>query len=123
MDGEKNLKKRIVPNGLGKCIPNGGEDGPPVDQLFFTGQCETENPKANLHSFDGNLFMNEKRFKLSIEQLLFNGTTLKNTAWVLGCTVYTGVDTKMMLNMNKGSMKKSNMDKVLNHFLITIFVI
>ena len=41
----------------------------------------------------------------------------------MGCTVYTGVDTKMMLNINSGSMKRSNMDKVLNHFLITIFVI
>ena len=49
-----------------------------------------------------------------------NETSLKNTKWVLGFCVYTGVDTKIMLNAEKGSIKRSKLDRNLSTFIFYI---
>ena len=52
-----------------------------------------------------------------------NGTQLKNTEWAIAYCVYTGVDTRIMLNSEEGHVKSSNLDKTLNKFLIGIFLV
>ena len=51
---------------------------------------------------------------------MMNGTSLKNTDWMIGCCVFTGEDTKLLLNSEKGHVKSSNLDKTLNKYLIAI---
>jgi len=41
------------------------------------------------------------------KQLLYRGAKLKNTKWILGLAIYTGKNTKIMLNSESSSEKMS----------------
>lgn len=52
------------------------------------------------------------------------GTFLKNSDWAIGLVVYTGVDTKMMLNAKiKKKPKIGRIEKYLTRFVAQIFVV
>jgi len=51
-----------------------------------------------LESFKGNVIVQGKDHTLSEKQLLLKGASLQNTDWVIGLVVYTGEETKIMLN-------------------------
>jgi phospholipid-transporting ATPase len=44
-----------------------------------------------------------------------------NTSWVWGVVVYSGHDTKIMLNSVKGRPKKSRLEVMMNFFILVIF--
>lgn len=46
---------------------------------------------------------------------------LKNTEFIIGIVCYTGHETKIMLNSKKPPSKVSNVLKLMNKFLISIF--
>ena len=41
-----------------------------------------------------------------------------NTDWIMGCVVYTGLDTKLMQNQNAGRFKQSNVEKESNKTVV-----
>lgn len=41
---------------------------------------------------------NKKNYVLDESQLLLKGAQLKNTDWAMGICIYTGIETKIMLN-------------------------
>jgi magnesium-transporting ATPase (P-type) len=47
---------------------------------------------------------------LSTEQFLFRGASLRNTDWIIGCVVYTGHETKIMLNSTGSKAKFSRLE-------------
>ena len=53
---------------------------------------------------------------------MLRGARLKNTEWIVGIAVYTGVDTKIMLNANKSKNKQSNIELQTNNLIIGILV-
>ena len=53
---------------------------------------------------------------------MFYGTNLKNTEWALAICVYTGINTRLMLNSQEGKLKRSNLDQTLNHFIVYIMI-
>uniref|UniRef100_A0A3B3SPQ5 Phospholipid-transporting ATPase n=1 Tax=Paramormyrops kingsleyae TaxID=1676925 RepID=A0A3B3SPQ5_9TELE len=55
---------------------------------------------------------------LGPENLLLKGATLKNTKKIYGVAVYTGMETKMALNYQGKSQKRSAVEKSINAFLI-----
>jgi len=74
MDGEKNLKKRIIPKETG--VPSGEVEYPTPDMITFIARCKADPPEPSLERFGGNLYPTngEKFITLGIEQLLMNGT-------------------------------------------------
>jgi phospholipid-translocating ATPase len=44
---------------------------------------------------------------VSINEMLLRGCALRNTAWVVGLVVFTGADTKIMLNGGDTPSKRS----------------
>ena len=122
LDGEKNLKIKKAPKNLEKLIPSGGEFHP--QNIIVSGQVDAEPPNGNLYSFNGNLYIGKKKyFPLSHEQLLLKGTVLKNTKWVIGSVVYTGKDTRIMMNSQSGAHKVSSVERMMNLFTIQIFIV
>ncbi|XP_031516425.1 phospholipid-transporting ATPase IG isoform X16 [Papio anubis] len=60
---------------------------------------------------------------LGPENLLLKGATLKNTEKIYGVAVYTGMETKMALNYQGKSQKRSAVEKSINAFLIVYLFI
>ena len=59
-------------------------------------------------------------FALTSTQLLLKDSRLKNTEWVVGFVVFTGDDTKLMMNSQKVTFKQSKMEIGLNSLVIYI---
>uniref|UniRef100_A0A4W6CQ87 Phospholipid-transporting ATPase n=1 Tax=Lates calcarifer TaxID=8187 RepID=A0A4W6CQ87_LATCA len=60
---------------------------------------------------------------LGAENLLLRGATLKNTQRIYAVAVYTGMETKMALNYQSKSQKRSAVEKSMNAFLIVYLCI
>lgn len=121
LDGEKNLKTKRAAKNLDKLFPSGGNFH--AQDLLLVGQVDAEAPNGNLYAFNGNLFVGKHRyFPLSSEQLLLKGTQLKNTKWLVGCVVYTGRETRIMMNSQQTRHKQSAVEKLMNLFTIQIFI-
>lgn len=57
-------------------------------------------------------------------QFLPKGSVLRNSKWIYGTVIYTGQETKLMLNQNLDFLKESAMDKMLNsHIKISFLLI
>uniref|UniRef100_A0A7N6BD48 Phospholipid-transporting ATPase n=1 Tax=Anabas testudineus TaxID=64144 RepID=A0A7N6BD48_ANATE len=80
-----------------------------VDSLHATIECE--QPQPDLYK------------PLGAENLLLRGATLKNTQHIYAVAVYTGMETKMALNYQSKSQKRSAVEKSMNAFLIVYLCI
>jgi magnesium-transporting ATPase (P-type) len=81
---------------------------------MFVGECISELPSASLESYKGKITICEETFALTINQMLMKGAVLKNTDYAIGFVVYTGLDTKLMMNSQKVRFKQSKLDLKLN---------
>lgn len=59
---------------------------------------------------------------LSQKSLLLRGTKLKNTEWVVGLTVYTGTNTKIMKNGCAATSKVSNIEEKVNKIILFVLL-
>lgn len=101
LDGETNLKIRRSLKATSAITSE--ED---LEHAHFV--VDSEPPHANLYSYNGVLKytptgqygrqMEEKQEAITINELLLRGCTLRNTKWVIGMVIFTGSDTKIMLN-------------------------
>lgn len=57
------------------------------------------------------------------KQFLYRGAKLKNTNWIYGLVIYTGRNTKIMMNMDVSHNKISNVEIKVNRLLILIFLL
>jgi phospholipid-transporting ATPase len=58
---------------------------------------------------------------VTADNFLLRGSKLMNTLWVWGVIVYSGHDTKIMLNSVKARPKKSRLEELMNFFILIIF--
>ncbi|XP_037655795.1 probable phospholipid-transporting ATPase IH isoform X2 [Choloepus didactylus] len=97
-----------------------------VDRLHATIECE--QPQPDLYKFVGriNVYndLNDPVVRpLGSENLLLRGATLKNTEKIFGVAIYTGMETKMALNYQSKSQKRSAVEKSMNVFLVVYLCI
>ncbi|KAG8452118.1 hypothetical protein GDO86_004058 [Hymenochirus boettgeri] len=97
-----------------------------MDRLQATIECE--QPQPDLYKFVGRINIyheNEEPIArpLGSENLLLRGATLKNTEKIFGVAIYTGMETKMALNYQSKSQKRSAVEKSMNAFLIVYLCI
>ena len=138
IDGETNLKIRSSPSedlvsmiqypgqidDLNTAIQN-------VKKLDATLDYLKPDPKVSLEHFEGVLrgvkyggvSISKPRVSLDKNHHMLRGATLRNTKWILGVVVYTGEETKLALNSSKNRGKLSNMEKVVNRLLYTVFAV
>jgi len=65
----------------------------------------------------------EIQISLDIDQMLMRGSSLRNTGHVYGAAIYTGHDTKVMMNSSKSRPKKSKIEITMNKYIImSIFI-
>ena len=110
LDGETNLKERVIPF-----------DVESVQQ--FQGTINCDRPNESLEQWDGNVSSKslQKEINCNIKNVLLRGCTLKNTDYVYGIVIYVGDDTKIIQNSKKAPRKISNMMKMMNNILYSVF--
>lgn len=128
LDGETNLKVRQALQ-CGHQVRHARD----CEKAEFV--IESESPHANLYNYsavvrweqvDGNkpeAPAQEMAEPISINNLLLRGCSLKNTEWVLGVVVFTGLETKIMLNSGITPSKRAQLAKGLNWNVIYNFII
>ncbi|XP_014356918.2 probable phospholipid-transporting ATPase IA isoform X4 [Papilio machaon] len=117
LDGETNLKIRQATPETARLDNLGA-----LADFQATIQCES--PNRHLYEFNGMLKeTNTRSVPLALDQMLLRGALLRNTAWVHGVVVYTGHETKLMMNSTKAPLKRSSIDKQTNTHILMLFMI
>ncbi|XP_056328551.1 phospholipid-transporting ATPase IG isoform X2 [Danio aesculapii] len=116
LDGESNHKTHYTVPDIEK------------DLQALTAAIECEQPQPDLYKFVGRMHIykpeqEEAVRSLGPENLLLKGATLKNTKKIYGVAVYTGMETKMALNYQGKSQKRSAVEKSINAFLLVYLCI
>eukprot|EP00835_Amoeboradix_gromovi_P003093 NODE_193_length_15440_cov_0.478587.p1 type:complete len:949 gc:universal NODE_193_length_15440_cov_0.478587:4752-7598(+) len=86
-------------------------------------ECEVESPNPNIDGFNGKLTANKKVFNLSLCNFIPRGCTLKNTKYIYGLVVYTGNNSKIILNSQETPIKTSKVMKSTNNYLIVLILL
>lgn len=75
----------------------------PNQVASMQGIIKSEQPNNRLYTYDGTLTLEldngtTKNLPLDPGQMLLRGAQLRNTSWVYAVVVFTGHETKLMLN-------------------------
>lgn len=128
LDGETNLKVRQALHS-GRKIKHAKD----CERTSFV--VESEPPHPNLYQYSGVARWSQKDMRkpgehgtqmaepISINNLLLRGCSLRNTEWVLGVVLFTGQETKIMLNSGITPSKRSRISRDLNWDVIYNFII
>ena len=57
------------------------------------------------------------------DQILLRGSSLRNTEWVIGVCIFTGHETKVMLNSARSVAKRSKLEIATNQYIVLIILI
>ncbi|PWY72960.1 phospholipid-translocating P-type ATPase [Aspergillus heteromorphus CBS 117.55] len=126
LDGETNLKVRHALN-CGRTVRNARD----CERAEFT--IESPPAHANLYAFNGAVFWNqqddpeappqEQVEPITINNILLRGCSLQNTEWALGVVLFTGSESKIMLNQGITPTKRPQMARNMNRNVIYNFAI
>lgn len=128
LDGETNLKVRQA---LKYSLSHPALKIRRADDLMsHSFEIESEGPHANLYSYQGNMVYPDAnnpdetlQESISINNLLLRGCSLRNTKWVVGIVVFTGSETKIMLNAGITPTKQSRISRELNYYVFLNFLL
>jgi phospholipid-transporting ATPase len=114
IDGETNLKLKTAAMGL-KGFKN-------VEELLeHKISISFEPPSASIHSFSATLDGGKKgKAALGPMELLLRGAVLRNTKWIMGVIVYTGFETKLVMNSRDAPSKLSTVEQMVNEMIYCI---
>ncbi|KAI1335350.1 phospholipid-translocating P-type ATPase [Xylariaceae sp. FL0016] len=123
LDGETNLKVRQALR-CGRTLKHARD----CERAQFT--IESEPPQPNLYKYNGALKwqqqikgmgLQDMSEPITIDNLLLRGCNMRNTEWVLGVVVFTGHDTKIMMNAGATPSKRARIARELNFNVICNF--
>ena len=139
LDGEKTLKLKIANKKIygliSKRIENNKnkkiEKIKDLINFKISGFVQVISANANLNQIDGKLnffiqednTLKEDNFIITIKEFLLKGSILKNTNWIIGIIIYTGMNNKIILNSKKPRMKMSQIEIRMNNCLLGIFLL
>ena len=135
LDGEKTLKLKVSNKYTQGFISNDIKNNKNIEKFiqpkkyFFSGIIKINAPNANLNYINGTFHPKFRKNEINIDQdimittneFILKGSVLKNTNWIIGIVVYTGMNNKIILNSKKPRLKMSKIEKKLNAYLLIVF--
>jgi phospholipid-transporting ATPase len=92
--------------------------------FILAGELQCEQPNRRIYEFNGNIRLDEAETNpLTPSAVLLRGAKLNNTDWIYGIVIYSGHETKLLMNSTKAPLKRSNIDKITNNQIIFLFII
>jgi len=136
LDGEKTLKLKVANKYTQGFVSNNIKINKGIERFIqpgkysFNGYIKINAPNPDLNYINGNvhtLFKQigkqvEQDINISTNEFLLKGSILKNTNWIIGIVVYTGMNNKIILNSKKPRLKMSKVEKSLNIYLSLVFI-
>lgn len=125
LDGETNLKVRQALR-CGAKVRHARD----CEKAEFI--IESEAPHANLYAYSGAIKWTQYDpdgstrpmvEPITINNLILRGCCLRNTEWILGVAVFTGLETKIMLNSGETPRKRPFLARDLNWNVIYNFIL
>ncbi|KAJ1938325.1 phospholipid transporting ATPase, partial [Linderina pennispora] len=80
-------------------------------QVLADGGDDFQSPKPAAGSRD----------PLNVDNLLLRGSVLRNTRWAVGVAIFTGDDTKIMMNAGETPSKRSRIERMMNYQVLSQF--
>lgn len=114
LDGETNLKIR-------KALEKTWDYLTPEKAAEFKGEVQCEEPNNSLYTFTGNLIIENQTLPLSPNQILLRGCSLRNTEYIVGAIIFTGHETKVMMNSMNVPSKRSTLERKLDKLILSLF--
>ncbi|KAJ6323717.1 hypothetical protein OIU76_011083 [Salix suchowensis] len=114
LDGETNLKIR-------KALERTWDYLTPDKATEFKGEMQCEQPNNSLYTFTGNLIFQKQTLPLSPNQILLRGCSLRNTEYIVGAVIFTGHETKVMMNSMNVPSKRSTLERKLDKLILALF--
>lgn len=114
LDGETNLKIR-------KALERTWDYVDDERAKDFTGKIECEHPNNSLYTFIGNLVIGKQTLPLTPNQILLRGCSLRNTEYIVGAVIFTGHETKVMMNTMNVPSKRSTLERRLDKLILMLF--
>lgn len=126
LDGETNLKVRQALR-CGRSLKHARD----CERAEFV--IESEAPHPNLYKYNGAIKWRqnipgyaddepeEMTEPITIDNLVLRGCNLRNTEWILGAVIFTGHDTKIMMNAGITPSKRSRIAREMNFNVICNF--
>nr|XP_019706336.1 phospholipid-transporting ATPase 1 isoform X1 [Elaeis guineensis] len=111
LDGESNLKTRYAKQETLSTPPQA-----------MSGLIRCEKPNRNIYGFHATIEVGGKRHSLGPSNIILRGCEVKNTGWATGVAVYTGKDTKVMLNSSGAPSKRSRLETHMNRETILLAI-
>ncbi|CAN6448428.1 unnamed protein product [Victoria cruziana] len=111
LDGESNLKTRYAKQETLSMMP---------EKQGISGIIRCENPNRGIYGFQAYVEIDGKRSSLGPSNVALRGCELKNTAWAVGVAVYTGKETKAMLNSSGAPSKRSRLEAQMNREIVVL---
>lgn len=112
LDGETNLKIRQSLPSTACCVT-----GELLKSTLDSAAIDCDLPNPRLYEFEGRLIMPSSidTFPLGPDNILLRGAKLKNTSWCCGVVLYTGHESKLMINsLAEAPIKQSRLEKMTN---------
>ncbi|KAH8878599.1 phospholipid-translocating P-type ATPase [Thozetella sp. PMI_491] len=120
LDGETNLKSKQASTLLAKHC------GSVAAMSACDAEIVSEDPNLDLYNFEGRATVNGETMPLTMNQVVYRGSTLRNTSEAVGLVINSGEECKIRMNANKDVHAKApKMQSVVNRIvvLLVFFVI
>lgn len=117
LDGETNLKSKQTTASMSKAIES------QEDILACEAEFVVEDPSQDLYSFEGRVTMEGKSAPLTLNEIIFRGSILRNTPDAVGMVIYSGEECRIRMNANKNPrIKAPALQFLVNRIVILIVV-
>ncbi|CAO1629409.1 unnamed protein product [Parajaminaea phylloscopi] len=116
LDGETNLKSRHAVPELATMIRSAGDASKALMRV------DSEPQDTNMYRLNASVTLADRfdaegqplRCPVTLNQILLRGCNLRNTKWIIGLVLMTGVDTKIVANSGATPSKRSRVEKQMN---------
>lgn len=117
LDGETNLKSKSAPPSLAKRCRSDAEIAACRANIVV------EDPNLDLYNFDGRVSVEGETLPLTTNEIIFRGSTLRNTTTAIGLVINSGEECKIRMNANKNPRIKAPAMQIITNKIVVMLVV
>ncbi|KAF2202777.1 phospholipid-translocating P-type ATPase [Delitschia confertaspora ATCC 74209] len=117
LDGETNLKSKQTTVSLSKAVKS------PDDIATCGAKFVVEDPNLDLYNFEGRVTVDGQTAPLTVNEIIFRGSIIRNTPDAIGMVIYSGEECRIRMNSNKNPRIKAPALQFMVNRIVLIIVI